>query len=261
MASGERPSRTVVFAAFAGEETGMTGSKGYVAAASTWPAAKAIGMVNLDTVGRLGSGKILVLGTGTADEWIHIVNGAGYVTGAPVQAVAADPGGSDQKSFTDAGVPAVQIFTGPNPDYHRPTDTVDKIDGAGLVKVASVTRELVAYLAERPTPLTAKLSPGGQAGAPAGAPPAGERRASLGTIPDYAFAGPGVRITGTTPGSPAEKAGLKEGDVIVKLGDVAVATLREYAEALKAKAPGDTVEVTVTRDGTPVTVEATLAAR
>jgi len=119
----------------------------------------------------------------------------------------------------------------------------------------------VAYLAERPTPLTAKLSPGGQAGAPAGAPPAGERRASLGTIPDYAFAGPGVRITGTTPGSPAEKAGLKEGDVIVKLGDVAVATLREYAEALKAKAPGDTVEVTVTRDGTPVTVEATLAAR
>jgi hypothetical protein len=261
MASGERPSRAVIFAAFSGEETGMTGSKSYVTAASTWPAAKAIGMVNLDTVGRLGSGKILVLGTGTADDWIHIVNGAGYVTGAPVQAVPADPGGSDQKSFTDAGVPAVQIFTGPNADYHRPTDTVDKIDAAGLVRVASVARELVAYLAERPTPLTSKLAAGSQAGPPVAAPPAGERRASLGSIPDYTFAGPGVRISGATPGSPADKAGLKEGDVIVKLGDVAVSTLREYAEALKAKAPGDTVFVSVIRDGKPVTVEATLTAR
>jgi aminopeptidase N len=262
MASGERPARTVIFAAFAGEETGLAGSKAYVAAASTWPAAKAIGMVNLDTVGRLGNGKILVLGTGTADEWIHIVNGAGYVTGAPVEAVAADPGGSDQKSFTDAGVPAVQIFTGPNADYHRPTDTVDKIDAAGLVKVASVARELVAYLAERPTPLTSKLATAGQAAAAPAAPAAGgERRASLGSIPDYAFAGTGVRITGTTPGSPAEKAGLKEGDVIVKLGDVAVSTLREYAEALKAKAPGDGVTVTVIRDGKTITVDATLAAR
>ena len=109
--------------------------------------------------------------------------------------------------------------------------------------------------------MTSKLAAGSQAGPPAAAPPAGERRAALGSIPDYAFAGTGVRITGTTPGSPAEKAGLKEGDVIVKLGDVAVSTLREYADALKAKAPGDTVSVSVIRDGQPVTVEATLTAR
>ena len=111
---GERdtPSRTVVFVAFTGEESGLLGSKRYVAAPSPWPAKKAIGMVNLDTVGRLGGGKILVLGSNSADEWIHIVNGAGYVTGAPVTAVMDDPGGSDQKSFIEAGVPAVQIFTG-----------------------------------------------------------------------------------------------------------------------------------------------------
>ena len=114
-------------------------------------------MVNLDTVGRLGSGKILVLGASTADEWIHIANGAGYVTGAPVQSVMNDPGGSDQKSFVEAGVPAVQLFTGANPDYHTPGDTPDKIDGDGLVKVAAVTREFVAYLAERDRPLTSKL--------------------------------------------------------------------------------------------------------
>ena len=258
MGAAGRPSRTVIFAAFTGEEAGLLGSKRYVAAPSSWPAKKAIGMVNLDTVGRLGSGKILVLGSNSADEWIHIVNGAGYVTGAPVTAVMDDPGGSDQKSFIEAGVPAVQIFTGANADYHKPTDTADKIDGAGLVKVAAVTRELVAYLAERPNPLTSKI----KGAAPTGAPPSsGERRASLGSIPDYAFPGPGVRITGTTPGSPAEKAGLKEGDVITKIGDNEVSGMREFSEALKKLAPGDKVAVQVLREGKPVTVEATLAAR
>ena len=258
MAGSGKPSRTVIFVAFTGEEAGLLGSKRYVAAPSPWPANKTIGMVNLDTVGRLASGKILVLGAGSADEWIHIVNGAGYVTGAPVSAVMNDPGGSDQKTFIEAGVPAVQLFTGANADYHQPTDTPDKIDGAGLVKVAAVTRELVAYLAERDRPLTSKL---GGAASKTAAAPSGERRASLGSIPDYEFPGPGVRITGTTPGSPAEKAGLKEGDVITKLGATSVATLRDLSEALKALAPGDTVDVTVLRDGQSITVPATLAAR
>jgi aminopeptidase N len=261
MAESGKPSRTVIFAAFTGEESGLLGSKRYVAAQSTWPAGKCIGMVNLDTVGRLGSGKILVLGSNSADEWIHIVQGAGYVTNAPVQAVMDDPGGSDQKSFIEAGVPAVQVFTGANADYHQPTDTPDKIDPDGLIKVAAVTREIVAYLAERPGPLTSKL---GGAKTPAAAPASaagGERRVSLGSIPDYAFAGPGVRITGTMPGSPAEKAGLLAGDVIMKIGDTAVSGMQEFSQALKTFAPGDKIAVKVMRDGKPVTVEATLVAR
>ena len=258
MAGSGAPQRTVIFIAFTGEESGLLGSKRYAAAPSTWPAAKAIGMVNLDTVGRLFGGKILVLGSSSADEWIHIVNGAGYVTGAPVEAVMNDPGGSDQKSFIEVGVPAVQLFTGAHADYHQPGDTVDKIDGRGLVKVAAVTRELVAYLAERPTPLTSKLS-----GAPsaAAAPAAGERRVSFGSIPDYAFPGPGVRVTGTMPGSPAEKAGLQASDVIVKLGDKPIASMREFSEALKAFTPGAKVTVTYQRDGQTKTAEATLVAR
>jgi aminopeptidase N len=258
MAGGGPPSRTVVFVAFTGEETGLKGSKRYAASPSSWPAAQAIGMVNLDTVGRLFDGKILVLGSNSAEEWIHIVNGAGYVTGAPVQAVMDDPGGSDQKSFIEVGVPSVQVFTGANADYHTALDTADKIDGAGLVKIAAVTRELVAYLAERDRPLTSKLG-GPAAGTPA--PASGERRVSLGTIPDYAFPGPGVRITGTMPGSPAEKAGLLAGDVLVKIGDTTVGTMREFAEALKALSPGATVTVTYVRDGRTRTVEATLVAR
>jgi aminopeptidase N len=258
MASSGPASRTVIFVAFTGEESGLLGSKRYVTGPSAWPASKAIGMVNLDTVGRLFDGKILVLGSSSASEWIHIVNGAGYVTGAPVEAVMSDPGGSDQKSFIEIGVPAVQVFTGAHADYHKAGDTADKIDGPGLVKVAAVTRELVAYLAERDKPLTSTLS---NTPAAAAAPSTGERRVSLGTVPDYAFAGPGVRITGTTPGSPAEKAGLKAGDVLVQLGGTAIGSMRDFSEALRLFAPGATVTVTYQRDGQTRTADVTLVAR
>jgi S1-C subfamily serine protease len=126
------------------------------------------------------------------------------------------------------------------------------------VKVAAVTRELVAYLAERPTPLSSTVS---GAKSPGATTPAGERRVSFGSIPDYAFPGPGVRITGTTPGSPADKAGLKAGDVIVKMGESTIGSMRDFSDALKTFAPGATVTVTYQRDGQPHTVQATLVAR
>jgi membrane-associated protease RseP (regulator of RpoE activity) len=215
-------------------------------------------MVNLDTVGRLGNGKILVLGSNTADEWIHIVNGAGFVTGAPVEAVMNDPGGSDQKSFTDVLVPAVQVFTGANADYHKPGDTFDKIDGDGLVKVAAVTRELVAYLAERPNPLTSRLAGGSNPAPPSDLSP---RRVSMGTVPDYAYSGPGVRISGTTPGSPAEMAGLQAGDVIVKVAGTDIETLKDFANALNALPPGAKVTVIYQRNGVSEKVEVMVVAR
>jgi hypothetical protein len=260
MASSGAPERTVIFAAFAGEETGLVGSKAYVAAPDSWPfpASKAIGMVNLDTVGRLGTGAILVLGTSTADEWVHIANGAGYVTGARVQAVMNDPGGSDQMSFVAAGVPAVQLFTGAHPDYHAAGDTIEKIDGDGLVKVAAVAHEFAAYLAERDRPLTAHLA---GASASPGAAVAGERRATLGTIPDYAFAGPGIRVSGTMPGSPAASAGLMAGDVLVKIGGTSIVSMKDFADALKALAPGTKVVVAFVRGTETRTVEAVLGAR
>ena len=255
VASGPPP-RTVIFAAFTGEESGLLGSKRFLA---TWPKERTItSNVNLDTVGRLGGGELIVLGTGSADEWVHIANGAGYVTGVSVKAVASDPGGSDQKSFLEAGIPAVQLFTGAHADYHAATDTADRVDGPGLVKVASVAREFVGYLAERDRPLTART---GKASLTAAAAAPSGRKASLGAIPDYGFAGPGVRITGAMPGSPAEAAGLREGDVIVGMDDAKLASLAEFAAALGAKAPGDRVKVRVVRDGAEKVVEATLAAR
>ncbi len=207
-----------------------------------FPAAKCIGAVNLDTVGRLGKGKLLVLGTGSAREWIHIFNGAGYVTGVPIEGAAADPGGSDQKSFLDAGIPAVQLFSGPHLDYHAPTDTADKVDAEGLVKVAMVAREAIDYLAGRAEPLTTTLAgrrgdgslgaggrrggsgrsaggsgraAGGPGGPPAGrsVPPAGPggppggagRRVSVGTVPDFGLPGAGIEALGRCPRLPGRE--------------------------------------------------------
>lgn len=252
-ASGPPPDRTILFVAFDSEEEGRLGSRRFVEDLKR-DGIEVRGMINLDTVGRLGAGKILVLGTGTASEWVHVFRGAGFVTGYPVEGVASDPGGSDQVSFQEAGIPAVQLFTGPHLDYHASGDTSDKVDAAGVAKVAAVAREAVEWLAGRAEPLTKTGS------TPAGGDGSG-RRVSLGTVPDFAFAGPGMKLDGVVPGSPAEKAGLAKGDVIVKLGDVDTPDLRAFSAALKALAPGSRVKVTYVRDGKQATVEAEIVAR
>lgn len=256
-----KPKRTVVLVAFTGEEAGRRGSKFYVANAKRFPAQQILAMLNADTVGRLGARNLMILGTGTAREWKHIFRGAGYVTGISVEPVDKDIGSSDQRSFIDAGVPAVQLFSGPHLDYHRPTDTAEKIDPAGLVKVAKILKEAVEYLAGREESLRpAKALVKGSPGQGVGETRAG-RRGHLGTVPDFAYGGKGVRISGVVPGSPAAAAGLREGDVIVQLAETPIPDLRALSEALKRLKPGDTVSIVVLRGGDRRTLQAILAAR
>ena len=252
-AAGPPPERTIVFAAFDEEEAGRLGSKRL--AAKLAAEGTVFAMVNLDSVGRLGEGKLLVLGTGTASEWPHVFRGAGFVTGVPVEPVAADPGGSDQVSFQEQGVPAVQLFTGPHVDYHTAGDTADKVDVPGIAKVVAVAREAIAYLASRPEPLT-------RAGAsPSATGEGGARKVALGTVPDFAFAGPGVRLEGVVAGSAAERGGLLAGDVLVELNGEPIADLRAYSDALKRLSAGDRVRVTYLRGTERKTVEVEAAAR
>src|SRR5262249_26450955 len=121
-----KPHRTVIFAAFSGEEEGLQGSRTYVNAAgrqgARFPLSGYIADLNLDTVGRLGDSKITVFGTGSARELPFIFMGAGATTGIPVQTAAQDIGGSDDRSFVESGVPAVQLFASSAEDYHRPSD-------------------------------------------------------------------------------------------------------------------------------------------
>jgi len=238
----------VVFIAFSGEETGLLGSAHYVAN-PVKPLSGCIGMVNLDTVGRLFDGPLTVFGTTTARELPHVIRGVNYGVGFELEMPEEDPGGSDQASFMSRGVPAVQIFTGPHADYHRPGDTADKVDYEGLERVAEFTTELAIYLADRDEPM-AFVPPGAEKVA-ASAPSSGGggRRVSFGSIPDFNYTGEGVRVSGVIPGSPAEQAGLKEGDVLVEFAGIGVDDLRAFSGILKGLSPGDEVDVVFLRDG------------
>ncbi len=262
LAAADRPARNLVFVAFAAEEAGMLGSRQYVEQGVPFPTAGIRAVVNLDTVGRLFDQNVSVLGTGTATEWQHIFRGSSFVTGVDSRNIPGSAEGSDQLSFIEKGVPGVQIFTQAHLDYHRAGDTVEKIDGAGLVKVATLVKEAVAYLAEREEPLTVTIEAAAPevAEKPPAAGPSG-RRVRFGTIPDFAFQGPGARIDSVSPGSPAEKAGLRQGDVLIQIGELTVGNLREFSAALKTLEPGQTVQATVLRDGEELTVSVTVEAR
>jgi len=253
------PQRSLVFVAFSGEEWGLCGSCRYAAAPGPHPAAEATAMVNLDTVGRFGEGGLTVLGSGTADEWVHVARGVGFTTGVQSTCVAADPGGSDQVAFHEIGVPAVQLFTGAHADYHRPSDDVEKIDADGLAQVATWVRETMVYLSEREEPLTSKLA--GAAAPAQPAAPAGGRRVSLGTVPSFGHPGPGVLVDDVVAGSPAERAGIRKGDLLLTLGGAELSDLRAYSDALKSHAPGDVIRVRVKRGDEELELEATLVAR
>jgi hypothetical protein len=249
MSESEKPKRTIVFVAFTGEEAGLIGSRYYVKNYTTFPADKVIANLNLDTVGRLFGKKLLVLNGGSAKEWKFIFMGTDYVTGIPTSMVTEQLDASDQRAFIEADVPAVQFFSGPEEDYHKPTDTYDKIDGDGMVKVAAVTKEIIQYLAEREEALeytgaikesgTIKEKPTEKK----------ERKVSAGTMPDFEYSGEGVKIGAVMQGSPAEKSGLQKGDIIIKLGQFKITNLGDYSDALKNFKPGDSVELTYLREG------------
>jgi aminopeptidase N len=256
-----QPERTVVFVAFTAEEAGRLGSQHYVRHMRRFPAAQTIAMVNLDGVGRLGQNQLMVFGTSSARQWPHIFRGVSYVTGVPVKLVAAEWGTGDQRSFLDAGIPAVQLFSGVHGDYHRPTDTVDKIDADGLVRVASVARETVVYLAGRETPLTTTLGSGRSATEASPHDAGTRRRVSLGTVPDFAYEGRGYRIGDVRPDSPAARAGLQAGDVIVRFGTTSITDLRALAQVLRRMQPGNRIELTYIRNGREYRTQARLVPR
>lgn len=265
LAETMQPTRPIVFVAFSGEEWGLRGSKHYVRTMETFPAAQTFAMVNLDSVGRLEGRPLMVFGTGSATEWVHINRGIGFTTGVESKSVMDDLGSSDQRSFLEIGVPAVQLFGGAHGDYHRPSDTADKIDVAGMVRTATFLREAVAYLANREDPMHPTIegvASSSTAAAPSSARTGGSsRRVSLGTMPDFAWSGAGARVDAVTPDSPAAKAGMKPGDIVIAIGGAEVVDLKTYSDALRACEPGETVTVRVRRDGEVIELRATLVAR
>lgn len=245
--------RDIVFIAFTGEETGRLGSRHFVQTVSAFNPSDAIAAINLDSVGRYDGNTLLVLGSGSAREWPHLFMGCGHATGVKTRMVTEPLDSSDQQSFIDIGVPAVQLFSGPHRDFHTPNDTADKINPDGLEKAAALVREAILYLANRREPLTVI-----EVTTPAENPSGPGRSVGTGSMPDFTFDGMGVRLADVAPNSPADNAGLRAGDVLLRVGGADVADLRSYTDILRKYQPGDTVEVDYQRESARLTTRLTL---
>ena len=253
----EPAKRSVLFIAFSGEEVGLLGSQHYVRNPIV-PLERTVAMVNFDMIGRVRDGRITVSGTGTSPAWPAILEEANKNLGLTVAASPRSGGGSDHVPFAGKQIPVLFFFSGMHPDYHRPTDTADKVNAMDGARVAALGAEVVTRLASEPARIV--WSQQGGAGQREG-PTRARMRVSLGIVPDYGEGEvKGVLLSGVQPGSAAEKAGLKAGDLIVKIGGSTVLGMEDYMAALAGKRPGDTVEVVVKRNGQEVALKATLAA-
>ena len=245
MGKSLKPKRTIIFVAFTGEEAGLTGSRYFVNNFDSLFNGKVFANVNLDSDGRLFNKKLLILNANTAKEWKFIFMGTDYTTGVSSEIVEKDLDASDQKAFIENGIPAVQLFAGPNEDYHRPTDTSDKIDYEGMVKIASVVKEVIEYLGDREEDMTFTGTQDSNQGT---AVANKKRSASTGAMPDFSYNGNGMKIGVIASGSAGEKAGLMKGDIIIGLNETEIENLKQYSEELKKFSPGEEVLLTINRD-------------
>jgi hypothetical protein len=255
--SNPKPAKTIIFVAFSGEELGLNGSRYYVDHPPI-PLSATKAMINLDMVGRLKENRLTVFGTHSAKELSGIVTEAARRLGLEIRE-SDSIGRSDQMSFYNKKIPALHFFTGSHPDYHRPTDTWEKINAAGMAKVSDLVLATVEGIANTREPLNFVSLPSRPASTSVG-----ESRnygAYLGSIPDFDDTQEGVRLAGVSDGSPAALAGLREGDIIIEFAGSKVETLEDLAAALASKKPGDEVEIVARRGGKPIILKVTLRAR
>lgn len=252
----DRPARSILFLAFSGEEEGLIGSS-YYANNPLLPLAQARGMINMDMVGRLAQGPLIVYGIGTASEWKQLVSKTGEDHQVALTLIDDGYGASDHTSFYLKDMPVLHFFTNVHGDYHKASDDWDKIDGAGLTKVAGIVTDITRKVAAKQTTLS--LIKG--AGRPPGAAPSRGSGAYLGTIPDFSPIPKGVKLSGVREGGPAANAGIKGGDIIIRIDDIEIADLQAMTDALNQRKPGDVIRVTVLREDKEVVLTATLGQR
>ncbi|MEZ5306067.1 MAG: M20/M25/M40 family metallo-hydrolase [Pyrinomonadaceae bacterium] len=258
--------RTIIFISFGGEEEGLLGSKAYVQN-PVFPLDKTVAMFNMDMVGRLRDDKLTVGGIGTSEIWNDLVTrmnkrvpnvygknkGPGAESSEDVmlfdlQLNQDGFGPSDHASFYGAKLPVLFFFTGTHSDYHKPSDTAEKINYAGLEKIADFVADLVRVVDSNQTAPVYKQAPSNQS-------EAGRRgfNVSLGTIPGYGDSdNTGLLLEGVRDGSPAAKAGIKGGDKLVVLAGKEIRNISDYVFMLGELKAGETYELEVIRNGEKV---------
>ena len=252
--------RGILFASFAGEELGLLGSAAWVKD-PTKPLDKAVAMLNMDMIGRIKDNRVYIGGVGTGSTLQKILDEAHGTSPLKFEISQGGYSSSDHTSFVTKRIPVLFFFSGLHSDYHKPSDTWEKINpdsAADLVNI--VARAAVDLADESPKPTFVEVVESNpHAGMPGGG--GGGYGPYFGSIPDFGQTENGVRFSDVKPGSPAAKAGLKAGDVLVQFGDKSIKNLYDFTDALRRSKVGDVVPVTVLRDGKELKADVKLEQR
>lgn len=237
---GKATANNYLFIGFSGEEMGLFGSKNFVNN-PTLNLGKVNYMLNMDMVGRLNEEKVLAInGAGTSPAWKDAI---AELSIGGIQPKTSDSGigPSDHTSFYLKDIPALHFFTGQHEDYHKPADDAERINFQGLLLVSDYIIALIEELngdGRLAFTKTKDENEGRQAA---------RYKVSLGVMPDYVFTGEGMRIDGVIEGRPGAKAGLENGDVIIRMGDLEIKDIYGYMEGLSKFNAGDKVLILIKR--------------
>jgi hypothetical protein len=249
--------RTLVFVLFGAEEIGLVGSGHYVRH-PTVPLARTVAMLNFDMVGRLHDANVRVSGTDSGSTLREVAGRAAADLGVRADLRGSPFGPSDHSRFYAAGAPVLFFHTGSHPDYHRPGDTADKIDAAGMARIAALGGRIAERLAtgDRPVYATVARPQGDRRERGAGASPV-----FFGVRGEGQAESDGLRLAEIVVGSAAARAGLREGDVLIRFADRPVDSFDDLLAALRGRQPGDAVRVLYVREGIEHDTSAVLDAR
>lgn len=243
--------RSIIFVTFSGEELGLIGSDYFVNHLPI-PTDKIDAMINLDMIGRLRDKELTVYGTGTSSSWKDILlNKNTYYFKIASNEEGFGP--SDHSSFYGKGIPILFFFTGVHEDYHRPSDVAKLINAEGEDSVLHYVYDVAGFIDSMKVKADyIKIASKGTTG---------DWKVYAGTVPDMSNTSEGFRLSGVSPGGPAEKAGLKGGDIMLKFGDREINNIYDYVYALQDHVPGDVVIVVVKRGNEKLSLTLTLGAK
>ncbi|QDT64849.1 M28 family peptidase [Calycomorphotria hydatis] len=244
------PSRDILFIAFNGEERGLLGSNYYLAHPVV-PLEDTVAMLNLDMVGRKEGKPLTVYGVGTSKEMKELVETLAEKSSFEIKSVAGVIGASDHFGFYLKKIPALHLFTGTTKEYHTPEDDLETLDINGIAEVVDFAEGILDQFLSADKPMEFVEVATQKSGRPG-------KMAHLGVIPDYSGGVIGLKLNGVSPDTPAEQAGLKADDIIVKFGDIPVTDIHGLVAGLQKYKPNEDVDLVVLRDDTEVTVRVRL---
>lgn len=237
---GKNPNNNYLFIAFTGEEKGLWGSNWFTKH-PTIDLATINYMINLDMVGRLDAEKKLAIyGSGTSPQWLPLLEDLAKEKGFKLTLHPDGIGPSDHTSFYLKDLPVLHLFTGQHEDYHRPSDDAEKINYDGIKEIQVFIEDIIAYSDDDGKLEFTKTKDEDSSRAP-------QYSVTLGVMPDFMFDGKGMQISAVRDGKPASVAGMKEGDIVIKMGEIDVNDMTSYMKALGQFKKGDKTVVIVKR--------------